>query len=39
VTAFVYLAATLLSALLAVLAGVTVTRMTVLRKVIRGEAR
>ena len=39
VTAFVYLAATLLSALLAVLGGVTVTRMTVLRKVIRGEAR
>ncbi|MFG3523309.1 MULTISPECIES: fluoride efflux transporter CrcB [Nocardia] len=39
VTAFVYLAATLLSALLAVLAGVTLARMTLLRKVIRGEAR
>lgn len=37
--AFVYLAGTVLCALLAVLAGVTLTRMTVLRQQIRGDRR
>lgn len=39
VTAFVYLAATLLSALLAVLVGVTLARSVFLRKPIREESR